>query len=190
MTIRIVIVDDEPITRMDLEMMLTSNGFDVVGQAGNGFDAIEVCKQVLPDIVLMDIRMPTVDGLKASEVIKREKYAKEIIILSAFSEKDYVDAAMDNSIYAYVVKPVIEKNLIPLIQLANNRSSELDSLNTKVEQLEDEIRTRRVVEKAKGYIMKEKNMDEKEAYNHIRSLSMNKRCTMSEIADAIIKLYE
>lgn len=187
---RVVIVDDEPITRLDLKMMVEAENFEVVGQAGNGFDAIEVCKKEKPDIVLMDIKMPGVDGLRASEVIKNEGYAKEIILITAFSDKEYVEAAKQNNIYGYVVKPVTEINLIPLLHLAVKRSGEMSGLAHKIESLENDLVARKIIEKAKGFIMETRKINEKEAYTFIRKLSMDKRCSMEDIAKAIIQLYE
>lgn len=187
---RVVLVDDEPITKLDIKMMIEDDNFEVVGQASNGFDAIEVCKEFRPDIVLMDIKMPGVNGLRASEVILNEGYAKEIILMTAFSDKEYIESAKQNNIYGYIVKPITENNLLPLLHLASQRCGEMMGLENKIESLQNNLSERKTIEKAKGIIMKDKNMSEEEAYSFVRKLSMDKRCSMYEIAKAIIKLYE
>lgn len=187
---RVVIVDDEPITRLDLKMMIEAENFEVVGQASNGFDAIEVCKEYRPDVVLMDIKMPGVDGLRASEVIRKEGYAKEIILTTAFSDKEYIEAAKQNNIYGYVVKPIVETNLLPLLHLAVQRSGEMTGLENKIETLENDLNARKIIEKAKGFIMESKDLNEEDAYSFIRKMSMDKRCSMQDIAKAIVQLYE
>lgn len=190
MNTKILLVDDEPITRLDLKMMLESYGFEVAGQAADGLDAIELCKKVKPDIVLMDIKMPGVDGLKATKIIKQENYAKEIILITAFSDQQYIEKAMEHGVYSYVVKPITETNLMPMLQVASKRCNEVKTLQKRIVSLKDDLAARKLIEKAKGHIIVEKKINEQEAYGYLRRMAMNKRCPIKDIAEAIIKIYE
>lgn len=190
MNTKILLVDDEPITRLDLKMMLESYGFEVAGQAADGLDAIELCKKVKPDVVLMDIKMPGVDGLKATKIIKQESYAKEVILITAFSDKQYVEKAMEHGAYSYIIKPITENNLMPMLQVASKRCNEIEILKKRIAKLKDDLVARKLIEKAKGHIILEKNMSEQEAYSYLRKMAMNKRCPIKDIAEAIVKIYE
>ncbi len=190
MSLSVIVVDDEPITRIDIVQMLTQEGFDVLGQACDGFEAIELCKKLNPDVIIMDLNMPKVDGFKACEVIRRDNLAKEIVVITAYSDIKYVKKATDHDVYSYIVKPLTEEKLIPILHLLAKRCGELEKLKNQIDDLKSDIDSRKIVEKAKGYIMKEKNLSEDMAYTYIRRLSMDKRKSMAEIADAILKLYE
>ncbi len=183
---RIVIADDEPITRMDLKEILTEAGYDVVGEASDGFDAIELCKKLRPDMVLMDIKMPLLDGLKASKIINEKQYAGCIILLTAYSDKHMINEATKAGVMGYMVKPIDEKALIPTLEVAWSKQGELDHMKQNVEAIKGELETRKKIEKAKGILMKRDGLTEDEAYKYIRKLSMDKRCQMVDIADIIL----
>lgn len=187
---KIVIVDDEPITRMDIKDILQAEGYSVVGEAADGFDAIEVCKKHLPDIVLMDIQMPLLDGLKASKKIMSENLAGGILLLTAFNDTEYIEKAKSVGAFGYLVKPLDEKSLISTLEMCLARGEDFRNLKDDLEKLNRKFDERKVVEKAKGMLMKEFKITEDEAYKKIRRLSMDKRCSMAEIAQTILINYE
>lgn len=183
---RIVIADDEPITRMDLKEILIEAGYDVVGEASDGFDAVELCKKLRPDMVLMDIKMPLLDGLKASKMINEKAYSNCIILLTAYSDKDMIAEATRAGVMGYMVKPIDEKALIPTLEVAWSKQNEIETMKKKVDSVNVELETRKKIEKAKGMLMRKEGMTEDEAYKYIRKLSMDKRCQMVDIADIIL----
>ena len=187
---KIVIVDDEPITRMDIRDILEAEGYNVVGEAADGFDAIEVCKKSLPDMVLMDIQMPILDGLKASKKIMNDNLAGGILLLTAFNDIEFIEKAKDVGAFGYLVKPLDEKSFISTLEMCLARGRDFKKLRNDLEKLNKKLDERKVVEKAKGMLMKECSISEDEAYKKIRKLSMDKRCTMSEIAQTILIAYE
>lgn len=184
--IRIVIVDDEPITRMDLREILESKGYQVVGEAADGFDAVELCRTYLPDLVLMDIKMPLMDGLSAAQIIHEQGLAEAIVLLTAYSEKSYIEGAKESGVSGYLVKPIEEKALIPCIELAMARSYEIKELKTDVVKITERLETRKVVEKAKGYLMEANHMTEEAAYEYIRKMSKAKNVPMKRIAEILL----
>ncbi|MDZ5253865.1 ANTAR domain-containing response regulator [Clostridium sp. LIBA-8841] len=186
----IVIVDDEPITRMDTREILEANGYDVVGEASDGFEAIEVCKKCNPSLVLMDIDMPLLDGIKASKVLTREKLVGGIILLTAFEDKKYIEMAKEVGAFGYIIKPVNEKVFIPTIEMCLSKAEEFDELKRDFNKINNKLNDRKLIEKAKGILVKQLNSTEDEAYNRIRKLSMDRRTTMAEIAKIIIVGYE
>ncbi|MEW9093436.1 MAG: response regulator [Clostridiaceae bacterium] len=187
---KIVIVDDEPITRMDIKDILQAEGYNVVGEAADGFDAIEACKKHRPDIVLMDIQMPVLDGLKASKKIMSENLAGGILLLTAFSDAEYIEKAKSVGAFGYLVKPLDEKSLISTLEMCLARGEDFRNLKDDLEKLNKKFDERKVVEKAKGMLMLELKITEDEAYKRIRKLSMDKRCSMAEIAQTILINYE
>ncbi|MBB6624350.1 ANTAR domain-containing response regulator [Clostridium gasigenes] len=190
MSKRIVIVDDEPITRMDLKSLLVDAGYDVVAEASDGFDAVEASKKYLPDIILMDINMPNLDGLKAAKIISRGGYAGGIILLTAFSDKEFIEKAKDVGVFAYLLKPLDEKSLIPTVEMVYSKSSEFKKLKKELDLSIKKIEERKIIERAKGMLMKEDNLTEEESYEKIRKLSMDRRCSMRSIGEAIVIAYE
>ncbi|ELC8442451.1 response regulator [Clostridium perfringens] len=186
----IVIVDDEPITRMDTREILEANGYDVVGEASDGFEAIEVCKKYNPSLVLMDIDMPLLDGIKASKVLTREKLVGGIILLTAFEDKKYIEMAKEVGAFGYMIKPVNEKVFIPTVEMCLSKAEEFDGLKKDFDKINNKLNDRKLIEKAKGILVKQLNSTEDEAYNRIRKLSMDRRTTMAEIAKIIIVGYE
>ncbi|RUR39864.1 response regulator [Clostridium perfringens] len=186
----IVIVDDEPITRMDTREILEANGYDVVGEASDGFEAIEVCKKYNPSLVLMDIDMPLLDGIKASKVLTKEKLVGGVILLTAFEDKKYIEMAKEVGAFGYMIKPVNEKVFIPTVEMSLSKAEEFDELKKDYEKINSKLNDRKLIEKAKGILVKQLNSNENDAYNRIRKLSMDRRTTMAEIAKIIIVGYE
>ncbi|MDO4577094.1 MAG: response regulator [Clostridium perfringens] len=186
----IVIVDDEPITRMDTREILEANGYDVVGEASDGFEAIEVCKKYNPSLVLMDIDMPLLDGIKASKVLTKEKLVGGVILLTAFEDKKYIEMAKEVGAFGYMIKPVNEKVFIPTVEMSLSKAEEFDELKKDYDKINNKLNDRKLIEKAKGILVKQLNSNENDAYNRIRKLSMDRRTTMAEIAKIIIVGYE
>lgn len=184
--IRVVIADDEPITRMDIKEMLESVGYKVIQEAADGFDAVEACKKLHPDLVLMDIKMPLLDGFAAARIINDELLADTIIILTAYSDQNFVEQAKAVGADGYLVKPIEERALIPSIELAMSRSAEMKRLRIDIQKANDRLENRVLIEKAKGRIMAEKNMTEQEAYDYIRKLSLEKAVSMRRVAEIIL----
>ncbi|GAA0098179.1 response regulator [Clostridium perfringens] len=186
----IVIVDDEPITRMDTREILEANGYDVVGEASDGFEAIEVCKKYNPSLVLMDIDMPLLDGIKASKVLTKEKLVGGVILLTVFEDKKYIEMAKEVGAFGYMIKPVNEKVFIPTVEMCLSKAEEFDELKKDYDKINNKLNDRKLIEKAKGILVKQLNSNENDAYNRIRKLSMDRRTTMAEIAKIIIVGYE
>ncbi|WP_350342961.1 response regulator [Proteinivorax tanatarense] len=185
MSNKVVVVDDEPITRMDIVEMLKNEGYNVVAEASDGFDAIELCQRHNPDLVLMDVKMPLLDGLKAAEIIYQDKLAKCIVLITAYSEKKFIEEAQKIGVMAYVVKPINEKNLMPTLAIALSKSQEFAQMEEEVEKNKVKLEDRKQIEKAKGLLIKKEGITEEEAYNKLRGLSMSKRRSMGEIARII-----
>ena len=183
---RIVIVDDEPITRMDIRGMLEAENYNVVGEAADGIEAIKVCKQQQPDLVIMDISMPLLDGLKASKKIISEKYAQAVILLTAYSDKENIEKAKKYGISGYLVKPIMERALIPMVEVAISMGTKAREYEYSIEKLSKKLSDRKLIEKAKGIIMREQKLSEEQAYQLLRNLSMNKRCSIVEIAEMFV----
>ena len=188
--IRVVIADDEPITRMDLKELLADEGYEVVGEAADGFDAVEACKQYRPDLVLMDIKMPLLDGLSAAKIVYEENLADTVIMLTAYSEREFVEQAKDIGVAGYLVKPIDEKSLIPSIELAVARSREIRALQNDIAKVEKRLESRTMIEKAKGKIMARDGMTEQEAYDFIRKLSQTKNLSMLRVSEIILQSVE
>lgn len=183
---KIVIADDEPITRMDIREMLEEAGYDVVGEASDGFDAIEMCRKFSPNIVIMDIKMPLLDGINASKIIIQEGLADGIILLSAYSDTNFVEKAKEAGVIGYLVKPLDNKSLIPAVEVAISRAKEIKEIKTNMINVQKKLEARKVIEKAKGILMVEHGITEQEAFSMIRNLSMKKRVTMEDISEIII----
>ena len=183
---RVVIADDEPITRMDLKEMLEQNDYIVVGEAEDGFDAVSACHETRPDLVLLDIKMPLLDGLSAAKIIHEEGSAKCIMLITAYSSKEFIDEAKSRGVMGYIVKPIDQKSLIPSIEVAVARSREFDTLKKSIKQQEEKLEERKLIEKAKGILMRDKGMEEHEAYGYLRDISMNKRISMKRLAEIIV----
>lgn len=184
--LRVIIADDEPIMRMDMKEYLLSEGYDIVGEAADGFDAVEICKQEKPDLALLDIKMPLLDGLSAARIIHEEKLADAIVLLTAYSEKEFIESAKEIGIAGYLVKPLDEKSLIPSIELAVARGREMKRLEKDIQKVSQRLENRSIIEKAKGIVMKTEHMDEQTAYDYIRRLSLEKKLSMRRVAEIIL----
>jgi response regulator NasT len=186
---RILIADDESIIRLDLREMLTNLGYLVVGEAGDGQSAINMARELKPDLVIMDIRMPNLDGIEAAKILTEEKIAP-VVLLTAYSQKELIDRAKEAGVVGYLVKPFKETDLNPAIEVAVARFSEFRVLHQEVHDLELALETRKLVDRAKGILMDTKGMSEAEAFRTIQTLSMNKRRPMKEVAEALILAHE
>ncbi|MBT2665702.1 MULTISPECIES: ANTAR domain-containing response regulator [Bacillaceae] len=182
---RILVVEDESIVLLDITIMLKDAGFDVVGHARNGEKAIELAHALQPDLVLMDIKMPKMNGLKASDVISNT-FQIPVLLLTAFSQREYIDEAKRANIVGYLVKPITEANLIPAVEIALLQAANTKKHQERNAQLDETLTNRKVIEKAKGIIMKRKNVTEETAYNKLRRLSMDKQLSMETVARRII----
>lgn len=185
-TLRIVIADDEPITRMDLKEFLEERGYSVLGEATDGFDAIEMCKKIKPDLVLMDIKMPLLDGLSTARILQQEQIGATIVLLTAYSEREFIDSAKEIGVSGYLVKPIDEKSS-PCIELAVARSREMQKLQKDIAKVEERLESRSIIEKAKGKIMERNGLCEQEAYDFIRKLSLTKNLSMRRVAEIILQ---
>lgn len=186
---RIIIADDESIVRTDLREMLTSLGYLVVGEVGDGQSAVHLARELKPDVVLMDIKMPDMDGIQAAKILTEEQIAP-VILLTAYGQKELVDQAKEAGVVGYLVKPFRETDLLPAIEVALSRFSEFKVVSQEVEDLQNALETRKLVERAKGILMDTQGMDEQEAFRKIQKMSMNTRKPMKEVADAIILAHE
>jgi len=183
---RVIIADDEPITRMDLEEILTEHGYRVVGSVSTGLDAVELSRKENPDIVLMDVKMPLLDGIKASSIINSEKLAGCVILLTAYSDEDIINKAIKAGVMGYVVKPISVSSLLPAIEVSLAKQKEIDGIKDEVTELKEKIEGRKIIEKAKGILSKKEGLSEKESYDYIRKIAMDKGYKMVKVANAII----
>ncbi|MCS6777313.1 MAG: response regulator [Chloroherpetonaceae bacterium] len=183
--LRIVIADDEPIIRLDLKKMLEDCGYEVVGEAGDGAKAVELARALKPDVAILDIRMPEMDGIDAARIITEEKIAP-VLLLTAYSQIDLVHRAKEAGVYSYLVKPFKEADLMPQIEVAVARWDAYLQIERTAHELEDKLETRKAVDRAKGILMDQYGLKEQEAFRRIQVQSMNTRKTMREIAEAII----
>lgn len=186
---RIVIADDESIIRMDLKEMLTSLGYLVVGEAGDGRSAVSLARELDPDLVIMDIKMPDMDGIEAAKVLTEERIAP-VLLLTAFGQRDLIERAKEAGVVGYLVKPFRENDLTPAIEIALERFREFTELEDEVEDLQEALETRKLVDRAKGILMDRDNLSEKEAFRKIQKMSMNTRKPMKDIAEAIIITHD
>lgn len=182
----VVVIDDEPITRMDIKEILESKGCHVLGEAGDGFDAIELCRKSNPDLVLLDIKMPLLDGISAAKIIHDEGLAETVVLLTAYNEKEFIEGAKKSGVGGYLVKPIDEKSLMPSIELAVARSREMKRLQQDYKEVTDRLESRKYIEKAKGIIMSQCNLSEQDAYDYIRNLSKRKEISMRRVAEIIL----
>lgn len=187
--IRVVIADDESIIRLDLKTLLEEMGHVVVGEAADGQKALELTRSFKPDVVIMDIKMPVMDGLDAAKIISEEKIAP-VVLLTAYSQKDLIERAKEAGVFGYLVKPFQESDLMPAIEIALSRYLEMQDLESTVGDLEQKLETRKVVDRAKGILMDKYKMSEADAFRRIQQQSMNQRRSMKEIAEAITIAHE
>lgn len=188
--LKIVVVDDEPIIRIDIKNMLTNAGYQIVGEGSNGFDAIELSKKFYPDVILMDIKMDDMDGLSAAKIIAEECPDTAIIMLTAYSKIEYINKAKETKISSYLLKPINEKLLVPNIELAVVRNKELTEYKNSVDKANEKLASRKIIEKAKGLIMSHRHKTEDEAFNYIRDISRTRNISMLNVSEMIIRQYE
>jgi response regulator NasT len=184
--LRIVVADNESIIRMDLRELLEEAGHTVVGEATDGVKAVDLARRHRPDLVIMDIKMPEMDGITAAKIISNEKLAP-VLLLTAFSQKDIVEKAKDSGVLAYLVKPVKEVNLFPAMEIAISRFQEFAELERELEDVKNSLETRKILDRAKGILMDAYNLSENEAYRRIQQYSMSKRKSIREVAEAIVE---
>lgn len=185
-SLRLVVADNESIIRLDLREMLEDAGHEVVGEAINGRKAIEMTRMHRPDLVIMDIKMPEMDGITAARKISEEKLAP-VLLLTAFSQPEIVEQAKDSGVLGYLVKPVRESNLFPAIEIALSRWEEMQGLEHELDKLKDSLEMRKTMDRAKGIIMAAHKLSEQEAYRRIQQYAMTKRVTIKEVAEAIVR---
>jgi response regulator NasT len=186
---RLVIADDESLIRMNLKETLVGLGYIVVGEAGDGVSAINLARELQPDLVLMDIKMPKLDGIQAAKILTQEKIAP-VLLLTAFSDRELVDRARDAGVVNYIVKPFRDAELLPAIEIAMARYQEFLEMEKEIVDLKETLETRKLVERAKGVLMDSQGLKEAEAFRKIQQLSMNTRKPMKEIAQAILLAHE
>ncbi len=183
--LRIIIADDEPIIRLDLRKMLEDVGYEVISEAGDGAKAVEAARTLNPDVIILDIKMPHMDGIDAAKIISDEKIAP-VLLLTAYSQVDLVSRAKEAGVFSYLVKPFKEADLVPAIEIAISRWQEFLELEKQARDYEDKLETRKAVDRAKGILMDQYGLREQEAFRRIQVQSMNTRKSMREIAEAII----
>jgi response regulator NasT len=181
--IRILVAEDETIIRLDLVEMLTEAGYEVVAQAENGSVAVELVKLHKPDLAILDVKMPEMDGITAAEQIIA---LAPVLMLTAFSQRDLVERARDAGVMAYVVKPFSISDLIPAIEIAISRHTQMKSLEKEVADLYERLETRKIIDRAKGILMKAMNLSEPESFAWIQKTAMDRRISMKQVAQAII----
>ncbi len=182
---RVLIAEDEALIRLDLREMLVEEGYDVVGEAGDGESAVRLAEQHRPDLVILDIKMPIMDGLAAAERIAQASIAP-VVILTAFSQRDLVERARAAGAMAYLVKPFQKSDLVPAIEIAISRFAEMTALEAEVATLTDRLETRKIVERAKGTLMAAFGMTEPEAFKWIQRTAMDHRLTMKQVAERLL----
>jgi AmiR/NasT family two-component response regulator len=182
----VVVAEDEVLIRMDLAEMLTEEGYDVVGQAGDGAAAVELVEEHRPDLVILDVKMPVLDGIAAAERIAAARIAP-VVILTAFSQRDLVERARDAGAMAYLVKPFTRNDLVPAIEMAVSRFAELTQLEAEVADLTERLETRKAVERAKSILQEQLRLSEPEAFRWIQKTAMDLRLSMRQVADGVVE---
>lgn len=182
---RVVVAEDDSMIRMDVVEMLSAEGYEVVGEAADGRRAVELTREQEPDLVLMDVKMPVLDGISAAEEIAAERIAP-VVLLTAFSQKELVERAREAGAMAYVVKPYTAADLIPAIEIAVSRFDEIVALEDEVTEMKDQFETRKLVERAKSLLISRMGLSEPEAFRWIQKTSMDRRLSMREVAEAIL----
>ncbi|MEY5057306.1 MAG: hypothetical protein RI987_110, partial [Actinomycetota bacterium] len=182
---RVIVAEDESLIRMDIVETLREYGFDVVAEAGDGEQAVALCEQHKPDLLVMDIKMPNMDGITAAEKIAPMKIP--VVLLTAFSQKELVDRASEAGAMAYVVKPFTPNDLMPAIEIALSRHAQFTALEAEIQDLNERFETRKLVDRAKGLLNEKMNLTEPEAFRWIQKASMDRRLTMQEVATTVIE---
>ncbi|SFB52782.1 response regulator receiver and ANTAR domain protein [Amycolatopsis marina] len=182
---RVLVAEDEALIRLDLVEMLREEGYQVVGEAGDGEEAIKLATDLKPDLVILDVKMPKLDGIEAASKITSDRIAP-VVILTAFSQRDLVERARDAGTMAYLVKPFAKRDLVPAIELAVSRFAELQALESEVAGLNERLETRKVIDRAKGLLMTAQSLTEPDAFRWIQRTAMDRRTTMKAVAEAVV----
>jgi response regulator NasT len=182
---RVVIAEDEALIRLDLKEMLEEEGFEVVGEAGDGETAVSLTQQTKPDLVILDVKMPVMDGITAAEQIARDRIAP-VVMLTAFSQRDLVERAREAGAMAYLVKPFSKSDLLPAIEIALSRYAQIAALESEVSDLQERLATRKIIDRAKGVLQTEHGMTEPAAFRWIQKVSMDGRRSMREVAQGVV----
>jgi response regulator NasT len=185
MPLRVVIAEDEAIIRMDLRETLEEEGYEVVGETGRGDQAVELVRGLQPDLAILDIKMPGMDGLEAAAIINGEKICG-VLMLTAFSQREVVEQARDAGALAFLIKPFQRSDIVPAIEVAMGRFKELRSLTGEIDSLGEQLESRKIVERAKGLLIDEVGMSEAEAFGYIQKTAMSGRTRMRDVADRIL----
>ncbi len=183
MSFRIIVAEDEPITRMDICDLLLTAGFDIVGEASNGLQAIDLCRKHRPDLILMDIKMPKLDGIQAGQIIMQENLVDSLIILTAYSGKEFIDKVKKIGAIGYIVKPIDETKLIPQVEIAIAKGKE-------IYKIKDELESVKIIHKAKEFIMEKYSLSENEAYKKLRKMSMDKQSSILETSKNLLDFHK
>ncbi|MER7314368.1 MULTISPECIES: ANTAR domain-containing response regulator [Streptomyces] len=186
LTTRVVIAEDEALIRLDLKEMLEEEGYSVVGEAGDGQRAVELAREHKPDLVILDVKMPVLDGISAAEKIAEESIAP-VLMLTAFSQRDLVERARDAGAMAYLVKPFSKSDVVPAIEMAVSRFAELRALESEVADLAQRLETRKLVDRAKSILQTDYGLSEPAAFRWIQKTSMDRRMSMQQLAEALIE---
>ena len=184
--LRAIVAEDEALIRMDIVETLREGGYEVVGEAANGEEAVALAKEHKPDVIVMDIKMPIMDGITAAEAIAQDRLAP-VVLLTAFSQTELVERARDAGAMAYVVKPFTPGDLIPAVEIAASRFREIRALELEIADINERMETRKTVERAKGILMEKMKLNEPESFRWIQKTSMDRRLTMREVAEAVIE---
>ena len=182
---RVIVADDETIIRLDIKEMLTEAGHTVVAEAADGEEAVRLATELKPDLVIMDVKMPKMDGITAARLIN-EKPIAPVLLLTAYSQTDLIEKAKESGVLAYLVKPIREEQLFPAIEIARSRFAEIKTLGEELDYLKESLETRKLLDRAKGILMAAHGFTEAEAYRKMQQYSMNQRTTLKELAEAII----
>jgi response regulator NasT len=182
---RVLIAEDEAIIRLDLRETLEEEGYEIVAETGRGDEAVELARSMRPDLAILDIKMPGIDGLEAARTITNERLCG-VLVLTAFSQRDFIEQARDAGALAYLVKPFQKSDLVPAIELAIARFKELSALADEVKGLEEQLETRKVVDRAKGILMDRHGMSEQDAFSFIQKRAMTDRTKMKTIAERVV----
>jgi len=185
MTFRVVVAEDEAIIRLDLKETLEEEGYSVVGETGRGDKAVELVRELRPDLAILDIKMPGIDGLEAARAITKDRLCA-VLILTAFSQREIIEEARDAGALAYLVKPFQKSDLIPAIEVAVGRFKELMALNGEVDALEEQLEARKTIDRAKGVLIDTHGLSESDAFGFIQRAAMNHRSTMKTVAERIL----
>jgi AmiR/NasT family two-component response regulator len=186
---RVIVADDESVIRMDLREMLTNLGYLVIGEVGDGRSAVNLARELKPDVVVMDIKMPDMDGIDAAKILTEERIAP-VLLLTAYSQQELIERAKAAGVVGYIIKPFRESDLAPAIEVAVARFAEFRALEKEVGDLKLALETRKLVDRAKGILMDSQRLTEAEAFRKIQKMSMNTRKPMKEVAEAIILAHQ